>query len=121
MHIAYSEMIAALVITVAYFTLIPAFGIFGAAWATVIGFFARFYWTNRKGKQFYDMELPWKKVLLTAALAMLALSLSLLVPENIMISILSRTMILVLFIAVFFISPILSRSDKLEISKMTKK
>jgi len=59
MQIAYAEVIAAAVITAAYFTLIPIYGIYGAAWATVIGFAARFYWTNRKAKQLFDMELPW--------------------------------------------------------------
>lgn len=118
MHIAYSEMMAAMVITVAYFTLIPAFGIFGAAWSTVIGFFVRFYWTNKKGKQFYHMELPWEKVLISVALATLIFSFSLLISEDIIISILLRTMLLVIFIVVLFISPILSKSEKSEISKI---
>ncbi|MFV2004927.1 MAG: lipopolysaccharide biosynthesis protein [Gammaproteobacteria bacterium] len=113
-QIAYSEMIAALIVTVAYFTLIPAFGIFGAAWATVIGFIARFYWTNKKGKKYFDMELPWKKVIQTATLALITLSISFFIPENILTSILFRTLLIILFVAVFMMSPILSRTEKVE-------
>lgn len=116
-QIAYSEWIAAAVVTVAYFTLIPAFGIFGAAWATVIGFFARFYWTNKKGKQYYDMELPWKKVSQTIILALIAFSISTVIPENFLPSILFRTLLIATFVAVFFLSPILSAAEKAELSQ----
>ena len=116
-QIAYAEWMAAAVITFAYFTLIPAFGIFGAAWATAIGFFARLYWTNKKGKMYYDMELPWKKVLLTAALAVVMFLFSLMASENIMLSILLRTLLIALFIVMFFVSPILSRADKIALFK----
>jgi O-antigen/teichoic acid export membrane protein len=111
-QIAYSETIASVVVTVAYFTLIPVFGIFGAAWATVIGFFARFHWTNKKGKQYYDMELPWKKVILTATLALITFSLSMMISEDIAVSILLRTALVAAFITVFFLSPILSADEK---------
>lgn len=119
-HIAYSEWIAAAVVTVAYFTLIPAFGIFGAAWATVIGFLVRFYWTNKKGKQYYDMELPWKKVLLTAALVSLVFLFSLMITEDIVTSILLRTLLIALSLAAFFISPILSSEEKTELSMILR-
>jgi len=114
-HIAYAGMIAVLVITIAYFTLIPAYGMHGAAWATVIGFYARFYWVNRKGKQYYDMDLPWGKVGLTAILALLAYALSLFVPDNLVASIGLRTVILASFVALYFSLPILSREAKKEV------
>ncbi len=117
MDIAYSEFFAAIIITVAYFFLIPAYGIFGAAWATVIGFSARFYWINKKSIQYFDMELPWTKVIMTAALALITLSLSLLAPENIFESILIRTLLIILFTTTYFISPILSSGEKAEFSK----
>lgn len=111
-QIAYAEALAAAVITVAYLTLIPAYGIFGAAWATAIGFMARFYWTNKKGKQYYDMELPWKKVILTLALALAVFLLSMIIPENILISVILRTTLIVFFIVILLLSPILSVTDK---------
>jgi O-antigen/teichoic acid export membrane protein len=116
MHIAYSEMIAAFFITFAYFALIPEFGIFGAAWATVVGFLTRFYWANKKGMQYYDMALPWMKVSLTAGLAIIIFLLSLMSSENIIESLLFRTLLITSFIFIFYVSPILSVSEKAELS-----
>lgn len=117
-QIAYAEIFAVVVITVAYFTLIPAYGIHGAAWATVIGFFARFYWTLRKGKQYYDMELPWMKVSQTATLAIFIFALSLLVPDDLVLSILLRIALIVSFITIFFALPILSGDEKKEVKQL---
>lgn len=118
MQIAHAELIAVLVITVAYFTLIPAYGVYGAAWATVIGFFARFYWTLRKGNQHYDMELPWIKVSQTAILAMIIFVLSLSVPDDLVLSILLRVILIVSFITIFFALPILSSDEKKEVKQL---
>jgi len=115
MQIAYGEMVGVLVITLAYFTLIPMYGIYGAAWSTVVGFAARFYWTNLKSTQLYNMELPWTKVSLTASLATSIYFLSILSPEGIILSILYRTALVVTFVSVFFMLPILSRNEKMEL------
>jgi len=111
-QIAYAETLAALVITVAYLTLIPAYGIYGAAWATAIGFIARFYWTNKKSKQYYDMKLPWNKVIPTLMIAAAIFLLSVFIPEDILLSIIFRTVLIVFFMVIVFLSPILSKADK---------
>lgn len=115
MQLAYAEMIAAGAITAAYFTLIPAFGMHGAAWATVFGFVIRFFWTNMKAKQLYDMELPWSKVIMAGALAIAFYLLSFALPEQLGLSILLRTLLVCLFIALLYVLPILSRDEKLEL------
>jgi len=115
MQIAQAEMLAAAVITVAYFTLIPSFGMLGAAWATLIGFATRFYWANKKGKENYDMELPWGKVWLIGLCAGFILALSYLVPDDLLLSITIRTGLMVLFVALFSFMPILSRDEKREV------
>lgn len=120
-HVAYAEAIAVAVITIAYFMLIPEYGMYGAAWATVIGFAVRFYWTNRMSRMFYDMDLPWKKVNFTVLLAILAFLLSYLVPEDLLISITLRTSIVLLFIVLFFALPILTREDKSDIYDRARK
>ena len=117
MQIAYAGMIGVLVISAAYFTLIPLYGIYGAAWSTVIGFLARFLWTYRKGIQHYDMKLPWRKVIATAILALIIYTISLLVPEGIIMSVLLRTALVLLFIVSFFALPIISSDEKNEIWK----
>lgn len=112
MQIAHAEMIAAVVITIAYFTLIPAYGIYGAAWATLIGFATRFYWTNRKGKESYDMELPWGKIGLASITALFIFALSLMVPDDILTSITLRTALVFLYAVIFLALPILTKQDK---------
>lgn len=115
MQIAHAEMIAVVVMTIAYFTLIPEYGIYGAAWAAVIGFSTRFYWTNRKGKQHYDMKLPWIRVGLTSVLAVGVFALSMLIPEDLVTSILLRATLVVIFIAAFFALPIFSMDEKKQV------
>ena len=115
MQITYGEMLGVAVITLAYFTLIPTYGIYGAAWSTVAGFGARFYWINMKSSRLYDMELPWAKISLVALVASLIYFLSMLSPEDIIPSILYRSILVIVFMAILFMMPILSKSEKKEI------
>lgn len=111
-QIAYGEMLGVAVITLAYFTLIPSYGIYGAAWSTVAGFGVRFYWINLKSSRLYNMELPWAKVSLVALVGTLIYFLSMLSPENIIPSILFRSILVILFIAILFMMPVLSSNEK---------
>lgn len=120
MQLAYAQWVAVFVIAIAYFTLIPEFGIYGAAWATVIGFMVRFYWMNKKGKEYYDMNLPWEKVSIIAVLAMSCYVLSLLVPETIVISLLLRGLLLVIFCVSLLALPILKSEQKKEVLSFIK-
>ena len=115
MQIVYAEIIAVVVITAAYFILIPEYGVYGAAWATVIGFAARFYWTYLKSTRMYNMQLPWNKVRLTSLLALLAFGLSWFAPEEIIASIAVRSVLALGFLAAFFALPILTRKEKQEV------
>ena len=111
-QIAQAEMIGAFIITIAYFTLIPAYGIYGAAWATLLGFATRFYWTNRKGMENYNMNLPWNRIYLAILPALLIYMVSYLIPEQLLISIFIRIGLVILYIIIFFALPILSKHDK---------
>lgn len=114
-QIAYAQWIAVIVITLAYFLLIPVFGGLGAAWATLIGFCVRFFWLNKKGKEYYDMKLPWKKIVFIGLLCIFFFLLSLFLPEDIIISIVSRIIIFILFGFTVFMLPIFSKNQKQEI------
>jgi len=118
LQITYAEIIAVAVVTVAYFTLIPAYGIHGAAWATVIGFAARFYWTNLKSTRLYDMQLPWNKVGLASLLALVTFGISWFAPAGLIASIAVRSMLVVGFLVAFFTLPILSREEKAEVRNL---
>ncbi len=112
MQIAYAEIIASIIITIAYLLLIPEYGMHGAAWATAIGFFFRFLWVHVQSLKLYNMRLPWEKVCFTGAIAIMAYFLSLYAPEDLLQSILARSGIMLLFIAAFALLPILSREEK---------
>jgi O-antigen/teichoic acid export membrane protein len=115
MQVAYAELIASAAITVAYFVLIPLYGMHGAAWATVFGFVVRFYWTNMQSNRQYDMELPWTKVSLTGLLAVAFYLLSYTLPEGLVLSIITRILLMFAFLAAFFWLPILSGNEKTEL------
>ncbi len=112
MHIAYAEIIASAIITVAYVLLIPRFGMHGAAWATAIGFFFRFLWVHIQSKKLYDMRLPWRKVCLTMLIALASYTLSLYAPESLLGSLVSRAGIMLLFVTTIILLPILTKSEK---------
>lgn len=119
-QIAYGSTIAVAVITVAYLTLIPLFGIFGAAWATVIGFAARFYWIERQSTLEYDMLLPWRKIAAISSLAICVYLLSLFVPDRIFLSLAVRACLYLLFVASIILLPILSPDEKSVIIRILK-
>lgn len=111
-QIAHAEILGVIAITIAYLALIPPYGIHGAAWATVVGFAVRFYWTELKGRQHYDMKLPWKRVWLTLFLGVIVFATSFLLPDDLILSLLSRIALMLLFTGVFLSLPILSQKDK---------
>lgn len=116
-QIAIAEAIAVIIITIAYLSLIPVYGIHGAAWATVIGFITRFLWINYKSTQLYNMELPWKKIVTVVGIASSFSALSFLLPEDILLSVGSRIILLSLFLLTIFKLPILNKQEKSEISQ----
>lgn len=123
MQIAYAQWFAVIVIAIAYFTLIPKYGIQGAAWATLIGFSAQFYWINEQGGKYYNMYLPWMKVFLIAVLAIVCFSLTFLLPDDLelLLSISLRVVIFGLFCCLLLIFPVLQDEQKEEIKLNIKK
>lgn len=121
MQIAYAQWFAVVVIAIAYFTLIPALGINGAAWATLIGFTSQFYWLNKKGKAYYDMRLPWPRVILVAVLAIACFGLTWFVPDELLLSIVFRVVIFAVFCLLLYVLPVLHDEHKEEIRSNVKK
>ena len=117
MQLAYAEAIGVVTITIAYFALIPTYGIYGAAWATVFGFTARFIWTYKKGDEYYPMNLPWSQVLAALAAALATLYIAYLLPDNLILSICSKLILLVIFAVAVITSPIISPSDRATLVK----
>lgn len=120
-HIAFAEYLASVIITIAYLSLIPTYGVLGAAIATAIGFFSRFYLINASANRLYNMLLPWHvvaKLLITACAIYLV---SLLLPENIYISITVRAALFALFVVAIIGSPLLPINERNECMMIIKK
>jgi O-antigen/teichoic acid export membrane protein len=111
-QITYGMIIGVVVITIAYVVLIPALGAEGAAIATLVGFFSSFCWIYRRARSYYDMQLPWMKIALIGALAISAYLLSLLLPEDLVVSIVARTCLMMLFAMGVLSLPILNDQEK---------
>jgi O-antigen/teichoic acid export membrane protein len=111
--IAISEVVAASIIILSYWLLIPNWGILGAAIATIIGFFARLIFVNHFSNKFYDMQLRWTPIYRMLIAAGLAYACSLIVtPDNPLIAILCKAMIYLAFVAYLALFITFSKEDK---------
>lgn len=109
-QVTYGSIVAVIVISIGYFTLIPAYGGMGAAIATVFGFLARLLWIYYQSKALYNMELPWLRVNAVLFMASVAYLISLLGPDALFISILFKTLIILLFILSLVLLPVLQNN-----------
>jgi len=120
LDITYATLFSVVVITIGYTALIPLFGSHGAAWATLIGTSARFFWVYFKANRHYDMELRWAKVLYTLGLAACTFLVSLYGPHGVVPSIAFHTLLLLIFIGLFYALPIIDVQDKQMIVQLVK-
>lgn len=120
MQIAYASAITVIVITIAYVTLIPAFGAMGAAWATVIGFAVRLIWTDIKARKGYNMKLPWLKVLALLLVAIACYLVSFWIPDQLLVSIFLRSLLMIIFLVLLVTLPILSKHERGILIKVVK-
>lgn len=67
----YATWICTIVTVIGYFLLIPRWSSYGAAWATLIGFSARFLLTRYWGHSLFPVHYGWGKPLRLAACAVL--------------------------------------------------
>jgi O-antigen/teichoic acid export membrane protein len=111
-QITYGMIVGVAVITAGYLMLIPAWGAMGAAVATLAGFVSSFYWIYRRSRRYYDMKLPWMKVAGIGGLAAAVYMLSLLLPEETVVSISARIGLVLLFVMGLLSLPILSEQEK---------
>ncbi len=65
-HIAESSWLKAGVAVLAYVSLIPPFGVYGAATALLISNLVELFWVDRHASRLYDMQLQWRGVIIMA-------------------------------------------------------
>jgi len=107
-----SAILAAVVITVLYFLLIPSFGSSGAAWATMLAFAVKFFYINHHATNLYDMELPWGKIFMFFPLCTIVVLISLFGPNQMVLSVVLNTFLFFLLIYSIILLPILSDNHR---------
>ncbi len=113
-----STLLSAVIITIFYILLIPRFGAYGAAWATVISFAVRFMYIHLKSKKLYDMELPWKKFLLLLPPCVVAILIGHFGPNNILKSFSLNIVVLFLLFITISMIPIFSENQRVLLRRM---
>ncbi len=78
--IAQAAWLMAIVATGGYLSLIPQFGVYGAATALLLANLSQFVWVNRKSTALYDMGLSWRHVNLMYLIATVIVVAGLLLP-----------------------------------------
>lgn len=103
--IATGTAISAVMITIGYLVLIPAFGGVGAALATALGFGSRLVWITLRSEKLYPMKLPWRRATNMMLLGAAAWGLSMLAPDPIIASVAVNTLIFIAFCAALVAGP----------------
>ena len=125
-HIAYGTFLAAVVIIVLNFLLIPAYGVFGAAWATVASFAVRmvYYYvaSQRLYRIDYSLEKPTGVFLLAVTIQLLYLGGRKWIPE-LNQAYLSQSFILLMlliFIFLLFSTKIITVEERRQIFQIVR-
>jgi O-antigen/teichoic acid export membrane protein len=112
-HFLHASIFSVAVMTVGYMGLIPRWGGVGAAIATFVGMLAEMLWIQYKANQLVPLDLPWGRVIVASGLGVVAYGMcQLLAPDTLVASILFRTVMLALFTAVVFFSPIVGPAER---------
>lgn len=106
-EITYGTLIAAAVISIGYFFLIPRYGAMGAAWATLFAFASRTCWVYWRARRLFNMELRWKSVGILIGLWGGVSVCSLYGPSGLVASLSFNSFLLVLVAAILLYLPIL--------------
>lgn len=120
-HFLEAAAISSGVITIAYFLLIPPFGGVGAGIATVAGMLAELWWTVRTGRRYFDMKLPWLRVLGAFSAGATAYGAAMLLQGSFLIVVLMKCVIVVILLVGVFYSPVLSTADRALVVDMLRR
>ena len=107
-----STFVKAIVITILFLALIPVTGIYGAAIACLGATIAQLIVVVFVARKQYDMELPWMRVSIVLTIWIAFVALSFLVPDDFIISLLLKSLIVTLFIAALFVLPVFEPAFK---------
>lgn len=110
--IAQSTWLMAIVATIGYLSLIPQFGVYGAATALLLANLTEFVWVNRKSTALYDMGLAWRQVNLMYLVATLIVVTGLLLPYGETQYLVMRILLFTSLLIVIYFMPIWSDEER---------
>lgn len=114
----YGNLLAAIVITICYYSLIPKYGAMGAAWSTVIAFVTRGLWTYFRAKRLYNMGLKWRYTMILALLWPMAYGLSMISFNfNLFFSLTWNLMLLFVVMCIILFSPLLPKRIRIKLRR----
>jgi len=112
-YIAVGTILASISSLIFCFILIPYFGSFGAAYATILAFYIRFAFIFKYSQKEYRLYLQWIKILIMMALAASLYAISVLVQQDsIVVSIIINMLIFISFPTLIFIFPLFKKEEK---------
>lgn len=112
-YLAVGTMSSAVSILIFSYLLIPRFGAFGAASATLIAFYLRFSIIFYFAQKSYQLKLPWSKCLLLLSMAIVTYFISLQYHHNdVVYTTAFHAICMVLFLSGFFIFPFFKPNEK---------
>lgn len=119
-RMAIASLIAAISVTALNFMLIPKYGAYGAAWATVGAFFIRFILVHSFSQKFYYIDYGWSKQVLLLTFAVLIFLVSrVLEPSQLIMSLCVNTFLMLLFGVITYLV-FLEKSEKSLIKKLVR-
>lgn len=116
-YMAYTEVISAIVILGLCMALIPAYGILGAAMATLLGYFIRFAVLTFVSFRLYKMHLPWERV---TCMLLICVASGYFVKFDSLDLYFSLPLKLLTIICIFYViytSPLITRIEKAELQR----
>jgi O-antigen/teichoic acid export membrane protein len=112
LQITYGNIAGAAAITVGYLGLVPWLGAAGAAWATFVGYAARFAWIRWQGERAFPMNLEWGRVGLICAVAIACFGVGTLAPAPLLLSVPFKLACLAVFLGAVFALRLISSEER---------
>lgn len=115
-HILYGRLLAGVVATIGFLSLIPPLAGIGAALSMVAARSAMLWWVHRQARKFYDMQLEWRKFYLALGAGFAAyVAADLLSPAALLPAVGIKFAVWVTFCIGIFYSPVLTGSDRISV------
>ena len=119
-HLSYAMFIAAIISTIGFIYAIPLWGAHGAAITILLAFVVRLIYVHRASLKLFNMDISWRPIMLLFFVAGLIYILSTFVPQQLIMSIPLKALLVVLFLILILKLPIFDEKYKQIFIKILK-